>query len=161
MKLRYSRIESLLEIAAAAAILAGGVLLFKYWSQLPPEVPRHFDFRGTPDGWGGKGMVPALFVTELLLYLFLTLIRIFGPRFSKKGSSQRSLSLAMELLTWSKAAVAISFTYLLWSVIAIALGRAAALAPLFMPLFIGLTLAVVGLYTVLIFRAEKEAQQDH
>lgn len=160
MKLRYSRIEFLLEIAAAAAILTGGILLLKYWNQLPPVAPRHFDLRGTPDAWGGKGMVSALFITNLLLYSLLTLTRVCGPRFSKKGSSILSLNLAMELLTWTKAAVAVSFTYLLWSMIAIALGRAASLSPLFMPLFIGLTLAVVGLYTVLIFRAEKEAQQD-
>ncbi len=105
-------------------------------------------------------MVPALFITSLLLYLLLTLTRIFGPRFSGKRNLRRSLGLAMELLTWTKTAVAVSFTYLLWGMIAIALGRAAALAPLFMPLFVGLALAVVGLYAVLIVRAEKETQQD-
>lgn len=154
-KISYNRWEFLLEAVSAAAVVAGGALLIYYWPQLPELVPRHYDFQGTVDAWGGKGIVAALPLLNLLLYLLLTLTRIFGPVLSKEGSSPRALILAMEMLAWIKAATAVTFSYLTWATVAIALGRAEGLAPIAMPLFISITLGATAIYCFRIFRDQQ------
>lgn len=89
-KISYNRWEYLLEAVSATAVVAGVALLIYYWPQLPELVPRHYDFQGTVDAWGGKGIIAALPLLNLLLYLLLTLTRIFGPALSKEGSSPRA-----------------------------------------------------------------------
>ena len=70
-----------------------------------------------------------LFIANQLLYLLLTLIRLFGPRYAGPGTLRLSTIRALKLLGWIKAAMAVSFTYLAWSIIEIALGRATTLPP--------------------------------
>jgi uncharacterized membrane protein len=152
-KLPYSRLEYLLEIISVTGIILGAGLLIYYWPQLPDLVPRHYNFQGVVDAWGSRGTVPALPIVNVLLYLFLTLLRIFVP--SHTGSSpRRSLILSMELLAWVKAWTVGIFTYLTWSTVEIALGRVAALSPIFLPLVVGLSLVIVAVYCVLILRGE-------
>ena len=84
-KLPYSWLEYLLELLAAGGLIFSAVMLARYWPQLPALIPRHFDFRGTVDAWGGKGSLVALLITNFLLYLFLTLSRIFLPVYAAKA----------------------------------------------------------------------------
>lgn len=151
-KTRYSRLEYLLEIISVTGIILGAGLLIYYWPQLPDLVPRHYNFRGVVDAWGSRGTVPALSIVNVLLYLFLTLLRIFVPSHTGESSSRRSLILSMELIAWVKAWTVGIFTYLTWSTVEIALGRAAALSPIFLPLVVGLSLVIVAVYCVLILR---------
>ena len=153
-KIRYSRLEYLLETLSIAGIILGVGLLIYSWPQLPDLVPRHYNFQGVVDAWGGKGTVPALLIVNVLLYLVLTLMRIFIPLYSGESTPRRSLILSMELIAWVKAWAVGIFTYLAWSTVEIALNRATALSPVFLPLVVGLSLAIVAVYCVLILRGE-------
>ena len=153
-KLPYSRLEYLLEIISLTGVILGAILLLHHWPQLPGLVPRHYDFQGVVDAWGGKGSVLALPITNVLLYLVLTLMRIFIPSYSGNSSSRRSLILSMELLAWVKAWTVWTFTYLTWSTVEIALERAAALSPVFLPLVMVTGLVIIAIYCILIIRVK-------
>jgi hypothetical protein len=153
-KMPYSRLEWLLEAASLLLILLGAIVSMSSWRQLPDLVPRHYDYRGVVDAWGGKGSLAALPVVNALLYLALTLVRIFVPAHSGKEMPRRSLILGMELIAWLKATTAGIFTYLTWSTVQIALGRAEALSPLFLPLSAGFYLVILAVYVVLILRGK-------
>lgn len=158
-KIPYSRLEYLLEIISVTGVILGAALLLYHWPQLPDLVPRHYDFKGVVDAWGGKGTAQALPIINLLLYLFLTLLRIFVPPYSGGGASRRTLILGLELLTWVKAWTVGIFTYLTWGTVEIALGRAAALSPFFLPLVIGFSLAITVIYCIRIIRAQKDNRE--
>ncbi len=143
-KLPYTRLEYLLEIASLTGVILSAGLLFYRWPQLPDLVPRHYNFQGVVDGWGGKGVVLSLPIVTLLLYLFLTLLRVFAPVASGGSTLRRPLRLSMDLLTWMKTWTVWIFTYLTWGTVEIALGRAAALSPIFLPLVLILSLVIMA-----------------
>ena len=73
--------------AATFLILMLTILyLFKYFGQLPDEIPTHFNLAGEADGWGGKGMLIGLLViyihTLLLLFVlnYFLIVRTDSPR---------------------------------------------------------------------------------
>lgn len=155
MKIPYTRIEYLLEIVSIAGVALAAAMLICHWAQLPDLIPRHYGLLGEVDAWGGKGTLPALPIVNFVLYLSLTLLRVFAPAYTKPGASRRALALSMELLTWVKTWTAVTFAYLTWGTVEIALGRATSLSPVLMPLFLILNLATVAVYCVLIFREAK------
>lgn len=154
-KLPYTRLEWFLELASLTGVLLSAALLFYHWPRLPDLVPRHYNFRGVVDGWGGKGTLLALPVITFVFYFFLTLLRLLAPLSSREKSAHRPFRLEMDLLAWTKALTVWIFTYLTWSTIVIALGRATALSSFFLPLLLVFTLALIVVYCVLILRAQK------
>lgn len=156
-KIPFSRLDYLLEIASLSVIVLGIFLLIYFWPQLPEQVPRHFNLQGVVDGWGGKGAVLVFPILNVLLYLSLSLARFFTPLFSPARDSawRRTLRLSLDLIAWLKAWTALFFTCFLWATLEIALGRTAAVSPLFFPLALGINLAIIATYTALILREAK------
>ncbi len=155
MKLSYSRLEYLLELVSITGVVLAAALLICHWAQLPDLIPRHYGLLGEVDAWGGRGTLLALPILNFGLYLPLTLLRIFGPSLSKAGTRPGTLALSMELITWVKTWTAVTFAYLTWGTVEIALGRATSLSPVLMPLFLILNLTTVAVYCVLILREAK------
>jgi len=151
-KIPYTRLEWLLEALSILLFILVAILLIARWPQLPDQVPRHYNFRGVVDAWGGKRSLAALPVISALLYLVLTLVRVLVPLHSPKGMPRRSLILSMEMIAWLKASTVGIFTYLTWSTVQIALDQAEALSPLFLPLAAGFYLVILLVYVDLILR---------
>ncbi len=154
-KLPYTRLEWFLELVSLTGVLLSAALLFYHWPRLPDLVPRHYNFRGVVDGWGGKGTLLALPVITFVFYFFLTLLRLLAPLSSREKTAPRSLRLGMDLLAWIKILTIWIFTYLTCGTVMIALGRATALAPLILPLLLVFTLTLIAVYCVLILRAQE------
>ncbi len=70
--------------------MLAGLLL---WDKLPAELPTHFGFDGTADGWSGKGF--AVFGIPLLM-LFFQIVLCFATRLDKqnRGHNEKVLNLA-------------------------------------------------------------------
>jgi hypothetical protein len=59
-------------------VVAGWVVVFHYYPELPETIPMHFGFHGHPDAWGSKstlfissGVQTGLFLLFLLSSLFI------------------------------------------------------------------------------------------
>lgn len=62
------------EIPILIILIAPVVYILAIWSQLPGEIPIHYDVHGDVNGWGGKGfafLLPAINLGTYLLMLFL------------------------------------------------------------------------------------------
>lgn len=55
-KIPYTRLEWLLEALSILLFILVAILLIARWPQLPDQVPRHYNFRGVVDAWGGEAV---------------------------------------------------------------------------------------------------------
>jgi len=46
-----------IRIITAALLLAATVFVLVRWANLPEQIPVHFNFKGEPDGYGGKWVI--------------------------------------------------------------------------------------------------------
>jgi uncharacterized membrane protein len=96
--------------AAAAAGIVGAS-----WTALPERIPTHFNLRGEPDGWGGKGTL--LFVAVICAGLFAALsaaphypnlINVPGERTEYKIRVSIDMLRALKLVTMAM------MTWIVW-----------------------------------------------
>ncbi|MBI2958387.1 MAG: DUF1648 domain-containing protein [Chloroflexi bacterium] len=65
-----------LEAAPAVLVFLGLYLAASSYGILPDRIPTHFDFFGTPDGWGGRGQIWVSPAIGAGLYIVLTVIAV-------------------------------------------------------------------------------------
>lgn len=134
-------IDKLLEIIGISGIIMLIVLPAAFYDSLPDEIPTHFDIRGNPDDFGGKGSIWMLPVIGVVLYAALAFVNYFLVR--KKMTSKvdpvteaRQKLAAFRLLQYLKVILVFSFAYIVFATIQTALGRADGLGVWFLPVFI-------------------------
>ena len=72
VKIKNNKIDKLLE-AACLMFLVGMVLfLCVNWSNIPDEIPAHYDWTGNIDRWGSKVEIVIVPVMTWFLYLMMT-----------------------------------------------------------------------------------------
>jgi len=141
------------ELIAVAALLTMFVALASSWSSLPERVPRHFGITGKPDAWGGTATLYALPAIGVVLYILLTVVRAIPgsanlPGIDRKTMTPAQSALAIEMLGWLKAQMAVLFAYLEIMTIRIARGNAEGLHVYVMLLWIILMMGTAGWYTM-------------
>lgn len=67
--IELSRHEYYLDVISLFFITAQILVLFFYWNDLEGRVPIHFNFLGSPDGYGSKYVLLVLPVISLLFFL--------------------------------------------------------------------------------------------
>ena len=110
-----------LEIFAFLFLLVGVLYPYTQWGTLPDRVPSHFDFRGRPDHWSGRGV-----------FLWFALLEVFRYGiFSLQGGTLDHITGARPfyhvvdlILLWTKTVVTGLFAYLNWTIVRVARGQA-------------------------------------
>lgn len=69
--------QGIAEILSAAAVLATSVTLSLRWKHLAEKIPSHYDKFGQPDAWCNKGMLLALVIVQLVLFVGITVLLLF------------------------------------------------------------------------------------
>jgi len=139
--IRFKLTDKILEIAGIVATLTLLILPFAFYRDLPDEIPTHFGFRGTPDGFGNKGSIWSLPIIGVLLYTGLSLLNYFVVLKNKPNSrekygqpiAQESILRLMQII---KLFLSTAFAFIMWKTIQISLGNADGLGVWFLPTFI-------------------------
>ena len=84
LQIPRTRFEIECEIVAIAALLLTGIGLAVSWPTLPVRIPRHFNFAGQPDSWGGRNTLLLLEGAAILLYTLLTVLTAAADRLAHK-----------------------------------------------------------------------------
>jgi len=153
--------RSRFDVALEAVAFAGLVFLIgistHYYSALPATIPTHFNFKGEPDGWGGKGTLLLLPAIGVILYLGLTVLSRFPHLFNYPGTitesnASRQYGIARQLISAVKVSLVVTFSYITWAMIQTARGIQNGLSPSFALIESPVLFAIIGFY---IFKARK------
>lgn len=68
------KIENVLLTLSIIGLSAMFIYVIFIWEHLPDTIPRHFNFKGEPDGFGGKGFILVLPFTGLGIFILTTLL---------------------------------------------------------------------------------------
>lgn len=149
--LPYTAQDWALEVASLGGIALMIGILSLAWFNLPALVPTHFGSAGSADAWGDKRSLLILPGMSIILYLLLTVTSRYPHTFNYLWSitaqnAREQYYLARSLLMWLKAELIGLFTFLTWATIRVALGQAAGLGTIFLPIVLAVIFGTIGIY---------------
>lgn len=128
-----------------------------YFKDLPDIIPRHFNFSGKPDGFSGKNVIWTLPAISALLYIGLTILNRYPHLFNypqpiTEENAHRQYRLATKLIRSLKILITGSFCYITYGTIQTSLQLQNGLGELTTPIFLFLSLLLLGIYFYHAFR---------
>jgi uncharacterized membrane protein len=153
-------LERIAEFVAIGALTTSLAFIYYYWNQLPGQIPVHFSFSGDPDRWGDKMVLLAVVFVQAVIYLLMT---FFSSRpsvyslplwlYEQERVTMRSFLRKMLILL--KAEVMAMLTFIIWTMVHVAIGSGQALSVVYMILFITIILCTVAWFAVRYFRVSR------
>jgi len=145
-------------LAALAFLAAETALAFFGSAPLPARVPTHFNAAGNPDAWGPASMLWLLPAIAVTLYLLMTWVSRHPAAFNfpvrvTPFNRRRLEAIALGMIAWLKAELAVFFALIQWTVLRAARNPRHVISALPMPVLLGIVFLTVGLHFAAICRA--------
>ncbi|HZG59822.1 MAG TPA: DUF1648 domain-containing protein [Anoxybacillus sp.] len=123
------------------------------WPQLPETIPRHFNFKGEPDGFGGKGYILVLPFVGLGLFILITLLNQIPNAFNYPDNvieeQKQQLYVHWRIcLSWLQTQIIYFLLYGVWQTAQVALGKASGLGIYALPIFLFIVLGTIIYFAV-------------
>ncbi len=77
MKLKYTNLQLILEAIGIIALLGMIAFVALKWTNLPSQIPAHYNAQGAVDRWGGKNQILFLPIVSVFLYVLITAVSFF------------------------------------------------------------------------------------
>jgi len=153
LKIKLTAFDYLIEAAALLCWLALFLLPLIYYSDLPDNIPRHFDFEGRADAWDGKQIIFTLPAIGTALYLLLSIVSRFPHKFNYLKSitaenAARQYAIALRIVRMLKFIIMAAFVYIMMGTINTALGKLDGLGAGFLP-FLLLVISALMIYGIM------------
>lgn len=141
----------LLEVLSLLGIVAGVILLWSAWPELPEKVPSHFNLSGQPDGWAGKSILYLFIAVPLFICGLMTAVNRGNIRPSNAKdlppeAVAEATTIMRTFLNMLKAELIWFFVLIEWRTLDVALGKADGLGVWFVPSLISLILVSVAVF---------------
>jgi len=155
--LERTGVDIALEVLAYLGVfLLVGISVY-YYPRLPETIPQHFNIKGEPDGWGGKGSLLIMPIIGVVLFTLLSVLSRFPHVFNypwpiTETNARSQYAIARQLMSAVKLALVVTFTYITWSMIGAAMGSRTGLGLAIMVVEPPLLFAIIGYY---LFRAKR------
>jgi uncharacterized membrane protein len=155
--LKRSGVDIALETLALIGVLSLAAFAAYYYPRLPQTIPTHFNFKGEPDGWGGKGVLIMLPAIGVILYTGLTVLAQFPHIFNypwaiTEANARRQYAISRQMMSVVKLDLVGKFFYITGAMIRTATGIGHGLSPWFTTLELHLLFGAVGFY---LFKAKR------
>ncbi|MBD3401750.1 DUF1648 domain-containing protein [candidate division GN15 bacterium] len=142
----WSSSEKWLEAISAAGMLGPIWIVAHSWGHLPERIPRHYNFAGEVDAYGGKELLLVLIAIHLSMWLGLTILSRYPhiynyPLQITEQNAARQYRLARQLLIFVKTVVTWLFMGIIGHIVLTGLGH---LYPLWPVIVIPLLLLFVA-----------------
>ena len=143
------KILELISLAILAALfVVGGFEVFGP-NRLPARIPTHFDTSGNANGWSSPSALLLLPLIALGVYVAMTVVSRFPETFNypvtvTAENRPRLEALALDLLAWMKAEVAILAVAVMWIWLGAIQHPGQAHSPLWVLVFVGAILATAA-----------------
>jgi uncharacterized membrane protein len=141
LKLKYSKFEKILELAAVIFLITAILLTLLYWPSILEKIITHCDIKGNPDSYGGKGSLLIMPIVSAGIYLLITLLSRFPHSFNyivdiNEENAIFQYNNARILMLCIKAEIMCMFAYLQWRFIIESIKGNGRLGILFLPVFL-------------------------
>ena len=75
--MRKEIIYLIMNIIGVHALLGSTLFVIIMWSQIPDQIPTHYNFAGEADGYGGKGSLIFMMVLAWFMFILITVLMRF------------------------------------------------------------------------------------
>ena len=75
--MRREIIYLIMNIIGVLALLGSTLFVIIMWSQIPDQIPTHYNFAGEADGYGGKGSLIFIMVLAWFMFILITVLMRF------------------------------------------------------------------------------------
>ena len=75
--MRKEIIYLIMNIIGVLALLGSTLFVIIMWSQIPDQIPTHYNFAGEADGYGGKGSLIFMMVLAWFVFVLITVLMRF------------------------------------------------------------------------------------
>ena len=148
--------EKISDIITAIVYLAGIVYTVIIWSQLPDQVPAHYNGAGEIDRWGSKWELILLPVIAALLAVFMSFLEKHPEWHNYIKLNENNIEFQYKnsrlLLNVLKNECVLLFVFLTFKTEQVALGNADSIGIAFLPIFL---IVLFGSMTFFIIRSLK------
>ncbi|THD65812.1 DUF1648 domain-containing protein [Robertkochia marina] len=139
-----TKLDKVIEFFAWAGLLLMWFLALRGYSDLPEQIPMHFNGKGVVDRMGSKESIFVVPVITSLLFAGLTILnnhpRLFNyPVDITPENAARQYAIAQRLMRLIKLAVVIIFLLITWRTLEISKGSMDNLGTWFLPFVFGIT----------------------
>jgi len=142
--------------SVAGLTIAGFVMSAWFWNSLPSQIPVHFNFSGTPDAWEAKNIFYVFLAPSIQLAMLLVFALLYRyPQYSswpttlilmavESQKREKIFSILREMLVLILFWMSLLFSYLQFTILATANGRAFGLANYVMMAFLAVMLVLLA-----------------
>ena len=149
IQIKLTPTDYLIEIVGAIGMV--GLILFPvyFFNDLPSQIPKHFNALGQVDSYGPRVIIWLLPVIGLLLYAALTLLNKFPFAFNyptkvTDDNAERLYTLGTRTIRLLKTIVVLSFFFLNFKTIEIALNKSTEIGKFYLPVFLAVLTISIG-----------------
>ena len=110
--------DKITAVLAIIILLAATVFVLINWSNLPEQIPSHYDFKGRPDGYGGKETLIFLMVTGWALTLGMMILSSFPALWNtgveRTPANEAAINrITRDLISFMELVIAGDFAYMM------------------------------------------------
>lgn len=158
LKIELSFLDKFWEILGWLILILFWIMTALNYSNFPNSIPTHFDFAGTPDGFGEKSTIFVLAVLSSVLFIGMTILNRFPHIFNyptkiTSENAERQYTIATRLIRYLKLIVVFTFSTIGLMTLLTTNNKLSGLGIWFLPLFIGIVIIPMIYAIVKLFRA--------
>lgn len=144
--------EKTLDIVTAIAYLAGIIYTIVIWSQLPDQVPAHYNGAGEVDRWGSKWELILLPIIAAFLAIFMTFLEKHPEWHNYIKLNENNIKFqytnSRMLLNVMKNECVLLFVFLSYQTEQVAMGKIDSIGIAFLPIFLVIMFGSMAIFIV-------------
>ncbi len=160
LKIKLKKSDYLLEAISALALITLVALPFIYFTQLPDEIPTHFNASGEADGFGTKALIWVFPLIGLILYLSLSFMNRIPHKFNypveiTEENAYYQYKNAVKLIRTVKLFCVLVILFITYKSIIFGLEESDGLGVYFLPFFLILIFGTLAVYVISAIRNKR------
>jgi uncharacterized membrane protein len=149
IRINLTPIDYFVEIIGAIGIVCLILIPVYFYNDLPGQIPKHFNALGQVDSYGNREIIWLLPAVGLFLYVGLTILNKFPfafnyPKSVTNDNTERLYTLGTRTVRLLKVIVVLSFVFLNFKTIEIALNKSTEIGKFYLPIFLAVLIILTG-----------------
>ncbi len=150
--MKFNKFDLIANIASIVILLAATIFVLLHWSDLPEQIPSHYNSKGEPNAYGGKGTLIFMMIVNWAVLLTMIIVgnlpQIWNTGVERTPANEAVINrIVRDMLSVMEISMAVLFGYML-----IIPTVGANMGIWFLPLFLALIFGNLIVMTVRLIR---------